>query len=314
MMILVTGASGLLGANFILESRSRQVDVIAINHHHSVRIPGVKVVQADLTNPAIVDKVVSSFRPQWIVNCASITNVDWCEAHPKETRDIHVNASLYLANAARKVGAKLAYISTDSVFDGAKDSDYYYKEEDPCVPLNIYAATKLAGEQVVQENLPSSLIVRTNIYGWNLQNKQSLAEWMFNELMAQNQILCFHDVFFTPILANDLADILFEMIGQELAGVYHVTGSLACSKFEFALKLADIFHLNRDLIRAISINDSPLQAPRPKNTPLSTSKITSELGGHMPDVLSGINRFKLLREMGFASLIKTWQEVEECQS
>jgi dTDP-4-dehydrorhamnose reductase len=311
MKILVTGASGLLGANFILESRLKQIEIIAIDHIHRLHIPDAKVVQVDLTNASLVENIVYSYKPQWIINCASITDVDWCEKHPTDAWAIHVEASRYLASAARKVGARLAYISTDSVFDGIKGD---YCEEDPCVPLNVYAITKLAGEKAALEDLPSSLIIRTNIYGWNTQNKQSLAEWMFNELVSQRPLFGFRDVIFTPILVNDLADLLFEMIDQGLEGVYHVAGALACSKYDFALQLADTFNLNKSLIQPSSINNSTLQAPRPKNTSLQTTKITHAINRSMPDVISGLKRFKLLQEAGSVSIIKSWQEVEKCQN
>jgi hypothetical protein len=73
-----------------------------------------------------------------------------------------------------------------------------------------------------------------NIYGWNAQNKESLAEWVLRRLEEGRDVPGFTDVFFTPLLANDLAAILFAMLQRELTGLYHVVGSERISKFEFA--------------------------------------------------------------------------------
>jgi dTDP-4-dehydrorhamnose reductase len=302
MTILLTGASGLLGANFVEAARSRHVNVIAVYNQHSLRVPGVETVRADLTDATSADDLVRSFRPLWTVHCAAVTNVDWCESHPKETWDIHVEASRHLAAAMRKAGGRLVYISTDAVFDGTGGN---YAEEDRCAPVNVYATTKLAGEQVVQDSLDSSLIVRTNMYGWNMQNKCSLAEWILSELEAQQLVSGFDDVIFTPILVNDLAEIVIEMMEQQLSGVYHVAGSQACSKHDFALHLADVFGLNQELIRRASVDRSALQARRPKNTSLQTAKISRALNRPMPDIQSGLQRFKMLRDSGYVSQLKT---------
>jgi dTDP-4-dehydrorhamnose reductase len=299
--ILVTGASGLLGANLVLQLQQQNQEVVAIYRRHRLEGPGVKSVQADLTNPIVVEDLLQQFRPNWIIHCAAITNVDWCQANPADAARAHVEMSRGLAVGARKLKARLIYISTDSVFDGTNAP---YSEQDLPAPGNIYAQTKLAGERAVQEELTPSLIIRTNIYGWNMQQKQSLAEWILNRLASGETLPGFDDVIFTPILVNDLNQVIVEMIERQLTGLYHVAGSESCSKYEFALRLADTFNLDNHQIRAASIADAPLKAPRPLNTALKTGKISRILGRSMPDVNAGLRRFRKLRDSGFITQLR----------
>ncbi len=175
--ILVTGASGLLGANFVLFAASLNQPVVAVYHQHPLALLGVIAVGADLTEKQAVRQLVREHRPEWIVHCAAATSVEWCELHPEETFRRNRDASRFLAEAALETGAGMAYISTDAVFDGERGG---YREQDPPSPQNIYAQSKLAGEEAVQEVLERHLIFRGTLFGWNMQPKYSLSEWFLN--------------------------------------------------------------------------------------------------------------------------------------
>ncbi|GAJ11079.1 unnamed protein product, partial [marine sediment metagenome] len=120
-------------------------------------------------------------------------------------RRINAIASTFIARQAEQTGAHLIHISTDSVFDGTRGN---YNEKDIPNPVNVYAKTKLEAEQKVMSILPAACIVRTVIYGWNYQNKFSLAEWIIHKLSHREKLRAFKDVLFSPILVNDLAEIL----------------------------------------------------------------------------------------------------------
>ena len=304
-MILVTGASGLLGSNFLVVAQRRGARLAAVSHRHSVRMPGVEAVRADLTDRRAVEDLCRAFRPRWIVHCAALTDVDRCEEHPEEARRVNAEVPGHLAEAARHVGAGLLYISTDGVFDGTAGQ---YAEGDAPAPVNVYAETKLAGEDAVRGALERHLIVRTNIYGWNLQEKLSLAEWILGRLETAQDVPGFRDAVFTPILVNDLSEVLLDMLDRGLIGVYHVAGSQALSKYEFALALAEEFALSRDLVRPASLAGSTLRASRPPNTSLQTAKVSRALGRPMPDATAGLRRFKALRDAGFVKRLKALGE------
>lgn len=301
--ILITGASGLLGANFVIEAMKRSHTVIALCHRHAIDLPGTQSWPLDITNRTAVHTVVEAVRPDWIVHCAAVTDVEWSERFPQETHRVNVEGSKSVAEAAHANGARLVHVSTDSVFSGEHGS---YVEDDVPQPINVYAKSKLAAEHAVLLIAPNALIVRTNVYGWNLQPKQSLAEWVVSELSAGRRVGGWQDIRFTPILANDLCNIILDMMDYDLEGVFHVAGGNSCTKYEFACAAARQFGLDTKLVTPSSMADYGGVAPRPRDTSLKTGKIQAAIGRPMPSVSAGLARFKLLRDVGFPSKLKTY--------
>jgi dTDP-4-dehydrorhamnose reductase len=299
--ILITGASGLLGANLVLCAKPHFTNVVGVYGRFKCIFPDVDTVQADLTNFSETRDLVKRFRPKWIVHTAAMADVDFCEEHPDSARLCNEEMTRNIVEGAGTVGANIVHISTDSVFNGETGG---YSEEDIPEPINVYATTKLAAEKIVQEDRGDHLIIRTAIYGWNMQDKLSLAEWVLQRLETGTPMPGFKDVFFSPILVNDLSDLILQMISRELKGLYHVSGSKACSKFDFAVNLADIFNLDSNLVQPAVLRDVPLKAPRPKNISLRTDKISRALGIPMPDTDMGLRRFKQLRDSGFVKRLK----------
>lgn len=293
-MILLTGASGLLGWSFLSAAHRRNQPIVGVFHQHPLPSSEAETVCVDLTDQTKVHELLNSLKPDWIVHCAAMTNVDLCEVEPDQATLLNTTVSRALAIEARKLGAGFVYTSTDSVFDGVRGN---YSEQDIPNPINVYAQSKLAGERAVQDEYPDALIVRTNIYGWNVQRKLNLAEWILTELESQRSIQGFSDVIFNPLLVDDLSEIVLTMMERGMKGLYHVAGTGACSKYEFALALAEVFGRDGQLVRKASVDDAPLKAPRPRNTSLNQAKIERDLGMKMPDLLSGLQRFKSLRPL-----------------
>ena len=300
-MILVTGASGLLGANLIMAALQEGLEVAGLYHQHPVHLPGATLYAADLTNPSAVERIFTDLRPTSVIHCAAASNVDWCEEHPNAAHELNVVASAAIAEITARTKAGLLYVSTDSVFDGRRG---HYSEIDNPAPVNVYARSKLQGEQEVLRCHPFAAVARINFYGWNAQNKQSLAEWIVEQLAAGNDVQGFTDTIFNPILANDLAQILLAMVRRDLIGLYHVAGSEPVSKFEFARRVALTFGFDPAKIIPTQITESKLKAPRPRNTSLNTGKICAALGRSMPDVDAGLRRFAQLRSEGYVERLK----------
>lgn len=300
-MILVTGSSGLLGANFILTALDRGMEVTATSHRSPFRIPGARDIQLDITDSHSVGKVITSLRPDWIVHCAAVTSVDWCEDHPEGCHAVNAGATGNLALAARDAGSPMVFISTDSVYPGTGGP---YGEEDPPGPVNVYGQSKLAGEKAVRELPGDSLVIRTNIFGWNLQPKQSLAEWFLEGLERGRPVPGFTDVVFSPILANDLSGIILDLMDARRAGIYNIGSREPCSKYEFGRMIAGTFGLDPGLVTPARLEDAALRADRPRNTSLDTGKISRTLNRPMPDVPSQLRRFKSLRDRGFSGELR----------
>lgn len=302
-MLVVTGASGLLGASLLFRAMEVGRDVTGICCQHPLIGTGATLVNLDLTDRDATQRALVRLSPSSVIHCAAATNVDWCEDHPEEAQRINVEASAFLAGLAAELGAEFMYVSTDAVFDGKQGR---YRESDSPDPVNTYARTKLQGEEQVLRSNPSSLIARVNMYGWNAQNKQSLAEWVLGRLQEGKDVPGFTDVFFNPILVEDLSDVLLAMLDRRLTGLYHVVGGERVSKYHFAGQVAEMFGFPAQRVRAASVEDGTLRAARPRDTSLNTTKIRSELGRDMPDVASGLRKFKELSDRGYPARLKSY--------
>ena len=302
-MLVVTGASGLLGASVQRSAVELGWETVGLCHQHVIRDPAMRVASVDLTDDAAARKLLFDLRPDAIVHSAAATNVDWCEDNPKQAEAINVQASAVLAETASTLNARFVYVSTDSVFDGKRGD---YVETDEPAPLNVYARSKLAGERETLRRNPSAIIARVNIYGWNAQDKESLAEWVLRRLEEGEQVPGFTDVFFTPILVNDLVPVLFAMLQHELAGLYHVAGSERISKFEFARRVAAAFGFDPARVAPCQVKDMNLRAARPLDISLNTDKIRIALSRSMPDVDSGLRAFRELRRLQYPRQLKSY--------
>jgi len=302
-MLVVTGASGLLGASVLRSAVELGWETVGLCHQHVIRDPAIRVATVDLTDDSATRKLLFDLRPDAIVHCAAATNVDWCEDNPQQAEAINVQASAVLAETAATLNAGFVYVSTDAVFDGKKGN---YAETDEPAPLNVYASSKLAGERETLRRNPSAMLVRVNIYGWNAQNKESLAEWALRRLEEGRDVPGFTDVFFTPILVNDLVPVLFAMLQQELTGLYHVVGSERISKFEFARRVAAAFGFDPARVTPCQVRDMNLRAARPLDVSLNAEKIRIALRRSMPDVDSGLSEFRELRSRQYPQQLKSY--------
>jgi dTDP-4-dehydrorhamnose reductase len=298
---MITGASGLLGANLTLELVRQGHNVVALYGSHPIALTGASSAGCDLTDTAALSKLLSTWKPGLVIHCAAATNVDWCESHPREALRINADASGALAAHARSAGAEFVYISTDAVFDGVAGG---YAENDTTAPANSYARSKLAGEEAVLRAMPEALVLRVNIYGWNLQPKSSLAEWVLTRLQQGEPVPGFRDTAFAPVLVNDLAGWILCLVNSSCQGVYHAASADHLSKFEFAREIAGVFQLDASLVRESLVEQSSLSAPRPRNTWLRASRMEAALGHGLPSIRQGLEKFRKLREDGFYERLK----------
>ena len=293
--ILVTGASGLLGANLVARARERGLEVVAAARRHRVKGPGIRFLVWPLEDMDAHGKLMEECRPQWVVHCAAWTDVDGCESQPEAALRLNSMASGALAAAADRIGAAFVYVSTDSVFDGATGA--YAEEADPH-PVNAYAHSKLEGERSVRAAHPGALVVRTNIFGWNARKKQSLAEWVLGKLRAGETVPGFRDVWFNPLHAADLAGILLDLLARDARGLVHAGSADTLSKYEFARAAAEVFGLNAELVAPATLAGSPLRARRPLNTGLDVRRLSSWLGRPLPTIREGLGAMREMETNG----------------
>ncbi len=299
MRLLVTGASGLLGLNLALEA-ARDHTVFGVVHSHPIRAEAYEVITTDLLAPGALERVLAETRPDWVIHCAALANVDACEKAPELAWRLNAEFPGRLATAARG-GARLLHVSTDAVFDGQRGD---YQETDAPNPLSVYARSKLAGEQAVATADPNALIARVNLFGWSLFGKRSLAEFFINNLRAGNPVNGFTDVYFCPLLANHLADLFLRMLAADLHGLYHVVSAECLTKYEFGLAVAKEFGLDSSLIAPVSVAEGGLAAARSPRLTLRTDKLAAALGEPPPTMAAGLEEMHRLYKAGYAEKIR----------
>jgi dTDP-4-dehydrorhamnose reductase len=298
---LLTGVSGLLGLNLAKCFTPSRVGLYGMSSRHEVRLPGLQCFSCDLREADRAVELIEQLRPSVLIHCAAATDVDWCERNPEEAFSVNTHPCSYLASAMNKVGGTFVLISTDAVFDGGRGS---YSENDEPRPLNVYARSKLAAERLVTALAERWIILRTNIYGWNGQQKNSLAEWIYRELNSGRAITGFKDVIFAPLLTSDLAPLILEMLKRNLQGLYHVGARDAVSKYDFARQLAEFHGFDETLIRPGKLAEATLGAPRPLNTSLLSRKLESDLRQPLPSIAEGLKRFRDQGMNGWAQELK----------
>lgn len=232
--------------------------------------------------------MLASVRPQYVLNCAALANLDECEKNPDKARAMNVTAPANLAAACAEFGAGLVQISTDSVFDGNRGN---YSEDDIPSPVNVYAGSKLEGERVVRELLPRALVVRTNFIGVPVKRGAGLADWIATSIESGTPIEGFGDVIFSPLLATTLAERIFNMMDAGLHGLYHLGASDSISKYHLAVLIAaEMGHRNASILRT-ALSDKPMAVRRPLNTSLVSKRAERAVGNRMPTVNEAVRGF-----------------------
>lgn len=226
MKVAIFGISGQLGSDVAAALSSH--DVIPVEH-----------ARADIRDENAVMTALRDTRPDWVVNCAAMTHVERCEGEALAAFDINAGGARNIAKAAGAAGARLVHVSTDYVFDGEKRSPYL--ENDFPRPLNIYGASKLAGEWAVRAEGDAHVVLRTSgVYGLNACRGKgtNFVETMMKRAQSGAPTRVVSDEILTPTFSVDLAQQIRVVLEHGVAGgVYHATNAGSCSWFEFAREI-----------------------------------------------------------------------------
>lgn len=239
----------------VVEHCTAQGDEVSAHDHHSL----------DIADEAAVSSLFERERPQVIINCAAWTDVDGCETNRVRAFEANARGPENLATSARRIQAGLVTISTDYVFDGAKDG-FYTQRDDPN-PTSVYGASKLEGERRAQRECARTTVVRT---GWvfGIGGRNFLSRVI--ELAASNEHLkAITDAWGTPTYAADLARRLRQLAELDLPGIYHVVNSGDGASFEeFAREALKFTGREQAMIESVQMDSLHRPAPRPRNSRL----------------------------------------------
>jgi len=284
--LLITGTNGLLGNKAVVVA-NQNYEVMPLHHAKPLHDNSLEV---DIVNKEQVLSIFRKLRPNAVIHAAAETNVDKCETQKEHAWNVNVKGTRNVAEACDEVGAKLVHISTDYVFDGEKG---HYKEEDNPNPISYYGLTKLEGERQVVAHCRNYAILRTSVlYGWHPW-KQNFATWVISQLRQNKEISVVEDHYNTPTLADNLAEMIPEVLQRGLKGLYHASGSERISRYEFAKKIAESFQLDSNLIKPAKMSQlAAWIAKRPRDSSLSTDKIRKQLRTRPLNITEGLDRMK----------------------
>ncbi len=257
MIVLVTGANGMLGQDLcpILEDEGFDVIETDIN-------------SLDITNKKQAEEVIKENKPDYIIHCAAYTNVDGAEDDKEKAFEINKLGTKNLAEICKKYDITLVYISTDYVFDGTKKEKY--TPDDIPNPINIYGKSKLAGEKVVETLCDKYYIARTSwLYGHHGKN---FVETMIS-LKDKEELMVVDDQTGCPTWTVELANGIVSLIEDEAPfGIYHICGSGQTTWYGFAKKIFEICNFKVNL-KPCTTNEFPRKAKRPEYSVMENNKI-----------------------------------------
>ncbi len=229
-------------------------------------------------------------RPDFIINTAAMTNVDGCEIQRQEAWFSNVSFVEQLARLSLIVESHLIHFSTDYVFDGAKGP---YTEQDQPNPICYYGKSKLAGENAVLKSHVNNTVIRTNVvYGLTTNEQTDFVQWVIKCHEAKKTMNIVDDQLSNPTLTDDLALSVKRIIEKKRCGLYHIGGKTYCNRYEFALEIAKIFHLDESLITPIQTHSLNQKAKRPLRGGLINLKAHTDLGIQYSTIQEGLVRLR----------------------
>lgn len=281
---LTTGAGGFLGLNAALFLRNK-VDTIGLSRTPLTHSPFDLGVNIDLRDSKKVSHLLRDLRPNVILHAAAISGHETCSNDPDQAYKVNVEATKVLSETAAEIGARFIHISTDAVFSGSSGN---YSETDPVDPFSLYGETKLAGELAVAESGCSAMILRTNFFGWSSTNRRSVLEFFINSLREHEVVNGYPDFIVTSLYVQSLLETIFALENIKFSGLVNVASRDPLSKFDFGLRVAEVFDLESNLIQPLSAFDATHSTSRSRNLSLNTDLVSEVLGCAMQSQYEGI--------------------------
>lgn len=272
MKILIVGASGLVGSHCLKYFSEKNIKVIGT--YRNFKTEGTYFFDP-LQENCFTFLQELNFKPEVIIHCGALTNVDYCEEYPEDSEKLTLTSTKIIAEYCKKTGAKLVYLSTDYVFDGLNGP---YSENEETNPINIYGIHKLKGEKIA-EKIEDHLIARiTNVYGEEERSKNFIAHLLkLIEAKTEKIFNLPYDQFATPIYARDIAKMLYLLIVDGKSGIYHLASTDYYNRFQLANKVKSYFE-NSDHLSLTPTSTDTLQqkAKRPLLGGLLNNKFINE--------------------------------------
>ena len=298
MKVFVTGVAGQLGHDVVNELLNRGIEAVGSDIHPTYSgiaddsaVTKAPYVQLDITNGTAVSQIIEKLQPDAIIHCAAWTAVDAAEEEENipKVMAINVDGTKHLANAAKSVGAKMMYISTDYVFDG-QGTEPWQPDCMDYAPLNVYGKSKLEGELAVSETLEKYFIVRIAwVFGLNGKN---FIKTMLSVGQKYPEVRVVSDQIGTPTYTLDLARLLVDMVETEKYGYYHATNEGGyISWYDFTKEIFRQAGLSTKVTPVTTEEYGVSKSKRPFNSRLDKSKLAENGFMPLPDWKDALSRY-----------------------
>jgi dTDP-4-dehydrorhamnose reductase len=272
---LITGVSGFLGSYLARHLKDRHL-VAGTYHEHAGGTSGCTTQQLDITDGAQVVALCREWRPATIVHTAAQADVERCEHYPEMASDVNVRGTANVARAASDIGARLIYISTDQVYDGAQG---HYNETDVAEPRLVYGRSKLAGEQQAAAICSHVVILRLALmYGWGNPTRATFIDWLLMRLQTGQEVPLFVNQYRTPLYVGQAAEVIGRLIDTPgVQGVLNLGGAERLDRYTFGRKFCDVFDLPHHLLKPIETATLASGIARPRDCSMNSAKISALL-------------------------------------
>lgn len=282
MKYLIAGRNGQLAQAFIKSFILGSIDFSAPDES-----------ELDIRESRVVEAVIAAYKPDVVLNCAAYNLVDRAEQDHENAVAVNAIGAKHLAEAAARNKAILVHFGTDYVFDGTKENGLY-TEDDRVNPLNEYGKSKLLGEDLVRMTFDDALILRLSwVYGEGKQNFiGKFSEWARNNEYLK--IAC--DEFSVPTCTDTVVNMTLKSLDAGLRGLFHLTNSGFCSRYEWATFMAKCSGLTK-FIRPVSMDVFSLPAKRPKFSAMSNQRLARALRVNIPAWEEAVESFERMRRL-----------------
>ena len=278
--LLILGGSSLL-AYLWVKQVNHLYEIYITKNKKCINYMGLKAIEIDLFSINSVQRILESYDIDIVLNCIGLTSIEVCENKPLEAFKLNTQLPGIIADACNSSNTKLIHISTDHLFD---DQNVLYTEEDEVKLFNVYAKSKYEGELRVLNNCQSSLICRTNFFGYGPDHKKSFSDWIEFSARNNKKIVLYKDVFITPVSGKNLAFYAHKLLENNFFGIFNISSNQRISKFDFGKLLCKKLKIASSSILKGTIDERSDLVRRPKSMGLSNAKLTKAIKNQNLDI------------------------------
>ncbi len=277
--LLVFGCSGLLGKCLIdYYQKHKKIKIHAAINKSQINNRNVKIV--NLKKIILLNKYIKKNNIDTIINFAGLTNIELCEKNIGSSKISNFIVPAKLARISKQHNINYIFISTDNFkFRGKKLSENLKIKS-----LNKYSLHKKNSENKILQIYSKALVIRTNFYCVGNHKRQSFSDIIINQIKLRNKISLFKDVYYTPIYGKFLLKYMFKLIEKKESGIFNISSNEKITKYNFGLKVCDIFRLDKKLIKVSYLKNRKDLVKRPFNMALDNSKLKKKLKIKLPSI------------------------------